>query len=503
MSLSERIFTAYHREHSSSYRWSEAAVYALIALSIALLAIELSMGPAAPAWFPLLDRIILGLFGIDVVLRVGSFRPPELDVFDGTHGARLRMHVVGRLRYCLTPLLLIDLLTLLSLSPALRGLRALRLLRLLSGVRFFRYSNPFLGVLRTFAENRLLYGGTFAFLGAAVTIAAISLHLLEAGANESMANISDALWWALATVTTVGYGDITPVTDAGRIIGGILMVIGMFTLALFAGLVSTTILTVMFRLREEQFRMSGHVNHLIICGYDAGSRLLLDAVVEELGDDAPEIILFARGERPNDVPPAFSWVPGNPTKESELDKVKLATARTVVVVGARMKSPQEADATTILTVFTVRSYLAKTREASKRKAPVYVIAEILDAENVGHARAAGADEVIETTRLGFALVAHSVTAPGSADVMARVASSQTASVYIGRYPFDAAAPYGQVAPRLRAELGVAVIGMQSADGEVSLTPDPARIVTTDDGLVYLGAAEVLPPMAVVDRVDQR
>ena len=492
----DAIYTAYHRPNAATFRWSEGIVYALIVLSIVLLLVELSfeLGPNLRMAIASADQIILFVFAVDVMLRVASFRPPELDVYCGSHVATLRMHVVGRLRYCTTPLVLIDLVTLLSLSPALRSLRALRLLRLVSGARFFRYSNPFLGMLRTFAENRLLYGSTLSAVGVAAIIGGISLFLIEADVNEHIETVGDGIWWGFVTISTVGYGDINPQTAPGRVVGGVLMLAGMFTLALFAGLVSTTILNVMFRLREEQFRMSPHVNHLIICGYDEGSRMLLDAVLEELGDDAGEVIVFAAGERPSDLPPEFSWVPGDPTKESELDKVKLATAKTVVVVGGRRRSPQEADATTILTVFTVRAYLAKTKEAGKRREPVYVIAEILDAENVGHARTAGADEVIETTRLGFSLVAHSIRAPGSGQVMTSVASSQAASVFIGRNPFDAGLPYAEVAPQVRAKFGVAVIGLQDQDGNVVLTPEAGQVVRPSDRLVYLGQREVLPPV---------
>ena len=115
-------------------------------------------------------------------------------------------------------------------------------------------------------------------------------------------------------------------------------------------------------------------------------------------------------ERPRELPPSFLWVQGDPTKESELDKVRLTHAEAVIISGARDMSPQSADARTILITFTIRSYLkAKFKEVRKRRSPVYVVAEVLDSENVDHAAAAGADEVIDD---GYALIVPDDLPPG-------------------------------------------------------------------------------------------
>ena len=65
-----------------------------------------------------------------------------------------------------------------------------------------------------------------------------------------------------------------------------------------------------------------------------------------------------------------------------------------------------------LTVFTLRSYLAKS-ESIERRVKTPVIAEVLDVENADHARAAGADEVLESTRIAFSMIAHSSVEPGT------------------------------------------------------------------------------------------
>lgn len=118
---------------------------------------------------------------------------------------------------------------------------------------------------------------------------------------------------------------------------------------------------------------------------------------------------------------------GDPTKESELNKVRIDRAAALVVAGARHVSPQQADAITLLTLFTIRSYLKAQRSAKRRFHPVYVVAEILDSENVDHARTAGADEVIETRRLGFSLLAHAAGPDPTRGASLRTTRSSTSS----------------------------------------------------------------------------
>lgn len=67
------------------------------------------------------------LFAADLVLRVGSYRPPQLGLFAYSRSRRFVDHVLGRLHYCAKPLIMIDIVTVLALYPALRGLRAVRL----------------------------------------------------------------------------------------------------------------------------------------------------------------------------------------------------------------------------------------------------------------------------------------------------------------------------------------------------------------------------------------
>ena len=479
------LHDTFHKPESQSYRIVQPIIWVLIVFSIGLFGVEMVFGTESveSAWVRWLDWVVLVVFVLEIVLRVATYRPPRLDFFDYSPLQRLQVHVVGRLLYCLRPLNLVDLITVLALVPALRGLRAFRLLRLVRTSKIFRYSQPFEGLLRAFAENTVLFAFGISLLGVATLVGGFSIFLVERGHNSSIQTLSDGFWWALVTLTTVGYGDISPVTMLGRAVGVVLMLAGMFTLAVFAGIVGHALLNVVLSIREEQFRMSAYINHIVVCGYDPGARMLLDEVLKELEGDDREVLIFANSPRPQDVPPRFMWIQGDPTKESELDKIRLTHASAGIIVGSRTVTPQQADAITILTAFTIRSFLKGRPETQKRHAPLYLVAEVLDAENVEHAKAAGADEVIETTRLGFSLLAHAVSMPGTASVVSQVASFGAHSLYIRTFDGDPAS-FAEVAAASKREHGALIIGLRDSGSE-TINPSDDALVRAGVEILYL------------------
>lgn len=472
----------------------QSIVVLLVLLSIFLLMAEITWedDPEFLRRIEYVDDGLLWIFVAELAVRVGTFRPPENRFYAGTAWSRAYWHVVGRVRFVLQPLNLADALAVLAVIPALRGLRALRMLRLLRGLKVFRYANPFSGLSRSFADNRLPFVLAFGFLGVTIVMFGTTMYMAEHNVNKSVATLADGFWWAIVTITTVGFGDIAPVTAVGRGIAAILMVIGMFTLALFAGIVGHTMLDVVLAIRQEEFRMSGHVNHLVVCGYDPAERRLLQEIVAEVGDRfADRLVVFAPGDRPQNLPSEFGWVQGDPTKESELEKVRLAHAAVAIIVGSRSSSSQQADATTVLTAFTIRSLLRKHAAVAKRAKPLYVIAEVLDSENVEHAFAAGCDEVIETKRLGFSLLAHATAMPGTAAILSEVVARGSQSLYV-----DVASERGtfeELSSALRRSAQVLLVGVQDrVSGERLVNPPADYLVEEGTSLLYFADRAILP-----------
>jgi len=498
MGLFATIHAAFHRPDTTVYRWVNGFVWALIFISVGLFALQLGLDVIRleGSTLTVIDDVILTIFAVEIALRILSYRPPELDLFELSETQRLRLHVKGRMRYLLNPLSMVDLFTVLALVPELRGLRALRLLRLVRTADLFRYSRPFARIARGFHENRLPFLFAFTLLGTEVLLGGLSIWLVEGGSHPQIASLGDGFWWALVTITTVGFGDITPVTELGRVIGGVVMIGGMFTLALFAGIVGHVFLNILISLREEQYRMADFLDHVVICGYNPGARALLAELLREL-PTSTSMVVIADGERDPAVPPEISWVSGDPTKESELEKVRLSHAALAIVVAPRMVPPQQADATTLLIVFTLRRYmrgLAKAGEV-KRKKRLWIVAEILDEENVEHAKTAGADEVIESTTIAFSLLAHAAAMPGTAAILGRVATAGELNLYLGARPPGAAEvrTFGELARHLKAHHDALLIGLHDPATQAdTFNPPDDHVVAAPMELIYLAVDAALP-----------
>jgi voltage-gated potassium channel len=200
--------------------------------------------------FDLVENAATAFFAVEYVLRVWAC----VDLREGAYRDRLW----GRLRYMRSFFALIDLI---SVLPAVLGffgaadLRAIRLLRLLRMLKLVRHSTTFgllFAVLRE--ESRSIAALLFVLL-LTVTISGSLMYMLENDVQpEVFTSIPVAMWWAIETLTTVGYGDIVPMTVVGRIVGGCVSIIGIGTLALFSGLITVGFLDQLRIYREQHPR---------------------------------------------------------------------------------------------------------------------------------------------------------------------------------------------------------------------------------------------------------
>ncbi len=157
--------------------------------------------------------------------------------------SRFGSPLLGRLRFALTPLALIDLVAILPfyvpfVVPDLRVVRAMRLLRILRVLKLGRYSEAF-RLLGTLIRNkRQELAATFTVLAALLVVASAVMYEVEHTAQpDHFSSIPASMWWAIVTLTTVGYGDIVPVTILGKAIGAVMTVVGIMMVALPTGII--------------------------------------------------------------------------------------------------------------------------------------------------------------------------------------------------------------------------------------------------------------------------
>lgn len=174
----------------------------------------------------------------------------------------------GRVKFALTPLLIIDLLAIMSfiLLPFLGwDLVELRIIRLVArAARLGRYFSGMRTLGQVVADKRYELFTVLLVLGVMLVLASSLMYFAEHRAQpDKFASIPAALWWSIITLTTVGYGDVSPVTPWGQLIAGVIAVTGIGLFALPAGILSSGFLTEIQRRPGPGRRNCPHCGELI------------------------------------------------------------------------------------------------------------------------------------------------------------------------------------------------------------------------------------------------
>ena len=149
-----------------------------------------------------------------------------------------------RIRYIFSFGAVIDLIAILPSLVALfypsidlRFIRALRIIRLL---KFSRYSGSINSLISVLWDQRRSFGAAFFLLFIALIVVSSGMYLVEKDVQpEKFGSIPQSMWWALVTLTTVGYGDVYPITSVGKLFGSISIILGIGTVALPAGIMAS------------------------------------------------------------------------------------------------------------------------------------------------------------------------------------------------------------------------------------------------------------------------
>jgi voltage-gated potassium channel len=213
---------------------------ALIALiGINLLAVVLQSVPDLEHQygrvFDMIELVSLVIFTIEYALRL--WVAPEHELKRHPSDARARLH------YAVSWVGLIDLLSVLPfwLAPFVPDeFRTIMVLRVFRFLKLARYSPSVRSLLEAlYEERRALLGCMLILFGATIIVASI-MHLVEGAAQpDKFGTIPAAMWWAIVTLGTIGYGDVVPVTPLGRLIGAFAIFGGLIMVALPVGIVAT------------------------------------------------------------------------------------------------------------------------------------------------------------------------------------------------------------------------------------------------------------------------
>jgi len=210
--------------------------------------------------FFLFEQISLTIFCLEYLLRIWC--NVEAKVYKDLPTAK------ARLSYFFSPIAFIDLIAILPfliamfVSIDLRSLRLLRVLRLLKLNHYFKGFDLFISVVIKELKNMMAAMMVMVFL---IIIAASLMHAIEGEIQpEAFGSILSSLWWSVVTMTTVGYGDIVPITALGKVIATFIMLIGVGLVALPAGMLAARFGE---EIRERKKNLNTHIQDALNDGF--------------------------------------------------------------------------------------------------------------------------------------------------------------------------------------------------------------------------------------------
>lgn len=230
-----------------------------------VLAVILESVPAIEAQYglalALFDAFSVLFFSVEYLVRVWT-------------AAEKRLHspatVTGRrLSYMLSFHGLIDLIAVLpfflqSLLPGL-DLRFLRVIRIMRILKLSHYSTALEDLLASVYAEKDAFISAIYLLALSILITACLMYYAEHALQpDKFGTIPDAMWWAIITITTVGYGDVTPVSSWGKLIGAFAALSGVFTVALLTGIVASAFAT---RVRTHEIEFTTEVEEVLKDGH--------------------------------------------------------------------------------------------------------------------------------------------------------------------------------------------------------------------------------------------
>jgi len=185
--------------------------------------------------FEAFNILSVAIFTIEYLLRVWVCTE---------HGPYRRLSPMrARWRFVRTPMMIVDLLAIAPFYLAFFiaiDLRVLRVFRLLRFFKLARYSPALMSLSRVLWQERRALAAAFIVMSGALLVSSTLLYFIERDVQpEDFGSVPAAMWWSMATLTTVGYGDVVPVTAAGRMIGALVMVLGLGMFALPIGIIAT------------------------------------------------------------------------------------------------------------------------------------------------------------------------------------------------------------------------------------------------------------------------
>jgi len=301
---------------------------------------------------------------------------------------------------------------------------------------------------------------------ALILLSSLLVWLFEGRGTEgnTIRSIWDGVWWAVVTVTTVGYGDMYPVTTMGRVVGLTLIIAGFTSLSVFTGLIASMFVEDRLKGAKGLKQVKTH-NHVVICGWNKTADVILKAMVEKEMTDI-EIVLvtnqtpeFYEGIESRFPNLRIKFVRGEPTSEEILRRASVNSASQVIILADQGLDHQNADDRTIIIANAIHYHAPKAQ----------ITVQLINGENRNLLLRIGIDNIIVSDEVGGYILANNIMDKSSLSIFNQLARDPRS--YLSDVPIDEqfiGKTFGELYEYLSREKGQMVIGLMSKEPEIDL-----------------------------------
>ena len=244
-------------------------------------------------------------------------------------------------------------------------------------------------------------------------LGALVISIVEPGAFK---NIGNSLWWAIVTMTTVGYGDMAPVTIPGRLLAILIMLTGIILVALVTGTISS-IFTTKRIMEGKGLEKISKENHIIICGWNPNILGLIHGFLDSSNNTDIVLINDEPQDKIDSIMSEISksnvqFVRGDYSIDSILNKADTTKAKYVLILN---DSSNNQDEKVILTTLTIK----------KLSPGIRVVAQINDKNKIPFLRRANVDAVLSSDDYNLYMSLSHILDPGSAQAISSLMSEHS------------------------------------------------------------------------------
>jgi len=284
-------------------------------------------------------------------------------------------------------------------------------------------------LVRTLRHERL-----FALALAVVVIillGATGFALTEPREGNWLEQFGRGAWWALVTLTTVGYGDVVPVTTLGRLVGSAVILGGVVTLAMVTATVASVFIEQKLR-RERGLEPVKTTQHILLLGWHEDGDVLLEQLLKRLPPDIP--LVLVNQQLPEMLEGLQDRYPGHPivylrgeySREEVLLKANVRQAIKAIILAERQpeETATQVDQRTLFTTLTLKGLNPKLR----------IMVELLRSENRPYLERAGAEDVLVRGQYDSSLLARAVASPGIFRIFTNLLSGEGQNLWSVEIP---------------------------------------------------------------------